>query len=215
MAIRLQPPATDAQGLPVVTWTEDRNVFAPGGVSPARVSCFIRPDDNGILQFVKVGLVRHGKFDEARPWETLTGFEVSSADKLYPSASERALLDMLGNKSKSGVGRVLMTDGAIVILANFGDEQRSVAMHLNCASCTPVEAARLHDRLRLEFLDRRHELVSDRCKGDYAWPMDLPFESHKPVVAASLPWWLRRLGDVFVLIILGLVGAAFYLLLAR
>jgi hypothetical protein len=214
MTIKFDPKVADAQGLPVVSWKEDRNLFAPGGAGPARVACFIRPDELGVLQFVSVG-VRHGAFEEARPWETLAGFEVSSADKLYPSASERALLDMLGNKSKSGVGRVLMTDGAIVILANFGDERRSVAMHLNRASCTPVEAARLHDRLRLEFLDRRHVLVSDRCKGDYAWPKDLPFESHKPIVAASLPWWLRRLGDVIVLIILGLVGAAFYLLLAR
>jgi hypothetical protein len=142
-------------------------------------------------------------------------FSVDRADQHYYSARDRALLEVLSSKSKSGVGRLLTTDGAFVILANFADEQRSVSMHLNCADCAPVEAAKLHDRLRLEFLDRRQELVSDRCKGDYAWPKDLPFETHKPIVSASMPWWLRRLGDVFVLIILGLVGAAFYLLLAR
>jgi hypothetical protein len=191
---------------------EDRNVFAPGGAGPARVTCFIRPDKDGVLQFV---LVRHGEFEEARSWQTLTGFEVSSADKHYYSAGDRAVLDVLAGKSKSGAARLLTTDGAFVILANFADERRSVPMHLNCAACAPVEAAMLHDRLRLEFLDRRVELVSDRCHGDYAWPTDLPFEIHKPRVSASAPWWLRRLSDVFILMMLSLIGAALYLQFGR
>src|SRR5215831_5181420 len=140
MAIRLDPKATDAQGLPVVTWEEDRNLFAPGGASPARVACFIRPDANGVLQFVSVGLVRHGEFEEARPWEALVSFEVKKADQLY-HAGERVLVDVLAGKSKSGAARLMAHDGAQVILANFADEQRSVPMHLNCADCTPVEAA--------------------------------------------------------------------------
>jgi hypothetical protein len=68
MAIRLDKERTDAQGLPVVTWEEDRNLFAPGGISPARVACFIQPDaETGVMQFVSAGLVRHGEFVEARP----------------------------------------------------------------------------------------------------------------------------------------------------
>jgi hypothetical protein len=214
MAIKLEPKAADVQGLPVVSWKEDRNQFAPGGPGPARMACFIRPDEHGVLQFVSVGL-RHGAFEEARPWQTLTGFEVSSADKLHYSAGDRAILDMLASKSKSGVGRLLTTDGAVVILANFADERRSVPMHLNRAVCAPVEAAMLHDQLRLEFLDRRMNLVADQCDGNYVWPKDRPFDIHKPIVSASVPWWLRRLGDVFVVIILGLIGAALYLLLGR
>src|SRR5215472_1225941 len=105
MAIRLDAKTTkDAQDLPVVSWEEDRNLFAPGGVTSARVSCFIRPDKDGVLQFVSVGSVRHGAFEEARPWQKLVSFEVKRADELYHSARHRALHDMLVSKSKSGVG---------------------------------------------------------------------------------------------------------------
>ena len=214
MAIRLDPKATDAQGLPVVTWEEDRNLFAPGGVSPARVACFIRPDANGVLQFVSVGLVRHGEFEEARPWEALVSFEVKKADQLY-HAGERVLVDVLASKSKSGAARLLAHDGAQVILANFADEQRSVPMHLNCADCTPVEAATLHDRLRLEFLDRRLDLIDKRCGGEYVWPKDKPFVAHTPPVAAPLPRRMARLVDVAIAVVLGLIAAGLYLLLVR
>jgi hypothetical protein len=215
MAIRLDPKAADPQGLPVVTWEEDRNLFAPGGVSAARVACFIRPDGNGVLQFVSVGLVRHGEFEEARPWEALAGFEVSSADKHYRSAAERALLDMLASKSKSGAGRLLTTDGAFVILANFADEKRSVPMHLNCANRRPVEADMLHDRLRLEFIDRQRDLIAERCDGAYVWPKDKPFVAHVPAVATPLPWWMVRLADLLIVVVLGLIVGGLYLLLGR
>jgi len=215
MTIRLDPKSADAQGLPVVTWEEDRNLFAPGGVAPARVSCFIRPDKNGVLQFVSAGLVRHGELEEARPWEALAGFEVSSADKHYRSATGRALLEMLASKSKSGVGRVLATDGAFVILANFADERRSVPMHLNCADCKPVEAAMLHDRLRLEFLDRRLDLIEERCGGEYVWPKGRSFVAHAPTISAAPPRWMLRLVDLAIVVVLGLIVAGLYLLLIR
>lgn len=215
MAIRLDPKAADAQGLPVVSWEEDRNLFAPGGVTPARVSCFIRPDGNGVLQFVSVGAVRHGEFEEARPWENLVSFEVKGADQLYYAASDRALLDVLAGKSKSGVGRLLTTDGAFVILASFGDERRSVPMHLNCAACAPVEAAMLHDRLNFEFLGRRLDLVADRCGGDYSWPKDRPFIAHAPHVPAAPPRWMVRLADLLIVLVLGLIAGGIYLLLLR
>jgi hypothetical protein len=214
MAIRLDPKAADAQGLPVVTWEEDRNLFAPGGVSPARVACFIRPDANGVLQFVSVGWVHHGEFEEARPWENLVSFEIKKADQLY-HAGERVLVDVLASKSKSGAARLMAHDGAQVMLANFADEQRSVPMHLNCADCTPVEAATLHDRLRLEFLDRRLDLIDKRCSGEYVWPKDKPFVAHTPPAAAPLPRWKARLVDLAIVVVLGLTVWGLYELLLR
>jgi hypothetical protein len=119
MAIKLGEQSVDAQGLPVVSWEEDRNLFSPDGSSRARVTCFIRPDAAGVLQFVSVGPVRHGAFEEARPWEKLVSFAVERAEQLYHSSADRALLDVLANKSKSGAGRLLTTDGALVMVANF------------------------------------------------------------------------------------------------
>ena len=43
MAIHMEPVTRDAQGLPVVTWIEDRDMFAPGSGGRERISCFIRP----------------------------------------------------------------------------------------------------------------------------------------------------------------------------
>ena len=72
MAIRIDALTHDVQGLPVVSWEEDRNLFAPDGIGPARVACYIRPDEKtGVLQFVAAGSVRHGDFEEARPWEAV------------------------------------------------------------------------------------------------------------------------------------------------
>ena len=215
MAIRLDPNSPDAQGFPVVTWEEDRNLFAPGGVSPARVACFIRPDENGVLQFVSVGLVRHGETEEARPWQRLVSFEIKRADELYHSAKNRVLLDVLASKSKSGAGRVLATDGAYVILASFGDERRSMPMHLNCADCAYVEAGTVHDRLNHEFLDRRNDLIAARCDGNYVWPKDKPFDAFTPQVTPRLPGWKARLVDTAIVVVLGLIAAGLYVLLLR
>jgi hypothetical protein len=213
MAIRLGPPAADDQGLPAVNWEEDRNLFAPGGVTPAPVSCFIRPDAGGVLQFVSVGLVRHGRFEEERPWEALKGFAVERADQHYYSGRDRALLEHLASKSKSGVGRLLTADGAFVIVATFGDEQRSVPMHLNCADCTPVEAAMLHDRLRFEFLDRKWDLIDKRCNGEFVWPKDKPFIPYTPPAPTPSSWWMARLADVLIMGIFGSIAVALYLFL--
>ncbi len=156
MTIKLDPVAADGQGLPVVAWEEDRNHFAPEGAGRARIACFIRRDEkSGVLQFVRSGSVRHGAFEEARPWDRLVSFGRETAEQLYTSASDRALLDVLASKSKSGAGRLLATDGAQVMLANFADERPSVPMHLNCAESSPAEVALLHDRLHREFILNR------------------------------------------------------------
>ena len=157
MAIRFDTVTMDEQKLPVVSWEEDRNIFAPEGIGPARVACFIRPDkESGELMFVAAGSVRHGDFEEARPWELLHSFEPTVADQHYRSAHERVILDTLGRKNS--LTRIVLTDGAHVMLATFTDERASVGMHINCASASPVEVALLHDRLRREFIDKRHRL---------------------------------------------------------
>jgi hypothetical protein len=211
MGIRLDPEQTDMQGLPVVTWEEDRNLFAPEGPGPARVACFIRPDrETGALQFVAAGSVRQGSFEEARPWELLKSFEKGAADQLYYSASDRAALDLLASKSKSGAGRLLTADGAFVMLANFAGARASVATHLNCADATLSDIALLHDRLHREFIGKRLHLVSDLCGGEYIWLKDKPFVAYEPAAPAVVPRWKARLVDLSIAATLGLIAWAFY-----
>jgi hypothetical protein len=217
MAIRLDPePRTDAQGLPVVTWSEDRNLFAPEGVGSARVVCFIRPDEDGVLQFVSVGTKRYGQFVETRPWQTLRSFEIAPAERLYPSALERSTMDWLRKKMKGGMGDIMLTDGALVMLANFEDERRSMPMHLNCASCSPVEMDMLHDRLTREFVAVRPYLVSQICDGHFVWSTSKPFASFASPPAPKSPSRLiLRLIDLAIVMVLGTAAYAFYWLVAR
>jgi len=215
MAIRFDTVTLDEQKLPVVCWEEDRNIFAPEGIGPARVACFIRPDkESGKLMFVAAGSVRHGDFEEARPWELLHSFEPTVADQHYRSAHERVILDTLGKKNV--LSRIVLTDGAHVMLATFADERASVGMHINCASAFPGEVALLHDRLRREFLDKRHHYVTGCCEGAFIWPEDKPafkpFVLPKPV---KLPAWADWLANALVAGILALFGFGFYWLVAR
>jgi len=215
MAIRFDKVTEDDQKLPVVSWEEDRNIFAPEGIGPARVACFIRPDkESGKLMFVAAGSVRHGDFEEARPWELLHFFEPTVADQHYWSALWRVILDTLGRKNS--LSRIVLTDGAHVMLATFTDERASVGMHLNCASASPVEVALLHDRLRREFIDKRHDYVSGCCDGAFTWSKDKP--GFKPFVLpkrAKLPAWADWLANALVAGILALFGFGFYWLVVR
>ncbi|MGA9548527.1 MAG: hypothetical protein WBS14_12740, partial [Rhodomicrobium sp.] len=173
MAVRFDTVTMDEQKLPVVCWEDDRNIFAPEGFGPARVACFIRPDkESGELMFVAAGSVRHGDFEEARPWELLLSFEQTVADQHYWSAQGRVILETL--RRKNTLSRIVLTDGAHVMLATFADLRKSVGMHINCASASPVEVALLHDRLRREFIDKRHHYVTDCCDGDFIWEKDKP-----------------------------------------
>ncbi len=139
----------------------------------ARVACFIRPDaETGVLQFVAAGSVRHGPFEEARPWELLKSFEKGSADQLYYEASDRAALDLLASKSKSAAGRLLAADGTHVMLANFAGARASIATHLNCADATLTGVALLHDRLHREFIAKRAHFVNELCGGEFIRPKD-------------------------------------------
>ncbi|MGB8738271.1 MAG: hypothetical protein WCD20_19490 [Rhodomicrobium sp.] len=212
MAIKLDAQqGVDAQGLPVVTWEEDRNLFAPEGAGPARVACFIRPDEKtGVLQFVSAGSVRHGAFEEARPWELLKSFQSGTADQLYYAASDRAALDLLAGKSKSGAGQLLAKDGAQVMLANFADERASLPMHLNCADASPVEVALLHDRLHREFIAKRPLLLDGICGGEYIWPKDKPFIAYEAPAPAAIPRWKARLVDLSIAAMLMLIAWGLY-----
>jgi len=215
MAIRFDAVTMDEQKLPVVSWEEDRNIFAPEGIGPARVACFIRPDkESGELMFVAAGSVRHGAFEEARPWELLHSFEPTVADQHYRSAHERVILDTVGRKNS--LTRIVLTDGAHVMLATFDDERASVGMHINCASASPVDVALLHDRLRREFMDKRHHYVTGCCEGAFVWPKDkpafIPFVLPKP---AKLPAWADWLANALVAGILALFGFGFYWFVVR
>ncbi len=211
MGIRLDPEHTDAQGLPVVTWEEDRDHFAPDGLGPARVACFIRPDkDTGVLQFVSVGSVRHGAFEEARPWARLVSFGSGIADQLYQTAEKRALLEMLASKSKSGAGRVLTTDGARVMLANFADQSPSVPMHLNCASASATDAALLHDRLHREFIVKRADLLHEICDGEAVWPKNRAFVAFEPPARPHVPLWMGWTMDVVIWAVVALIAYEIY-----
>ena len=170
-----------------------------------------RPDkETGVLQFVAAGSVRHVAFEEARSWELLKSFEKGSADQLYYAASDRAALDLLASKSKSGAGQLLAKDGAQVMLANFADEHASVPMHLNCADTSPVEVAVLHDRLHREFIAKRPHLVNELCGGEYIWPKDKPFIAFQPPAPAAVPRWKARLVDLSIVAMLALIAWAFY-----
>jgi hypothetical protein len=216
MAIRFDDDKPDAQGFPVVSWVEDRNLFAPGGGSLARVSCFIRRDETtGVLQFVAAGPVRHGEFVEARPWQRLVSFERSSADHLYYSAQDRATLEWLGSKSKTGIARMATTDGALVMLAHFEDERPTDPMHLNCAVASPVEAMQLHDRLTREFIAKRPHLVENKCNGEYVWPEEKPFTAHEPPAPVVIPRWMDWLINLSIAAVLGALGFGFYWLVMR
>jgi len=212
MAIRLDPETVDAQGLPVVSWEEDRNAFAPEGFGPARVTCFLRPDAAGVLQFVAAGSARQGEFEEARSWELLLGFERSSAEQHYHSAADRPILDVLAGKSKAA--RLLLTDGAQVMLANFRDECASLPTHLNCADASPVEVATLHNRLHREFIVKRDAVFREILDEGLAWPKTKPpFVAYEPPAHATVSQRLIRLVDLSIITALGLGFWGLYRLL--
>jgi hypothetical protein len=159
--------------------------------------------------------VRHGPFEEARPWELLKSFEKGAADQLYSTASDRAALDLLASKSKSGAGRLLVADGALVMLANFADTRGSVATHLNCADATLTDMALLHDRLQREFIGKRLHLVNELCGGEYIWPKDEPFIAYEPPAPVVMPRWKARFVDLSIAAMLGLVAWGMYVFVLR
>jgi hypothetical protein len=108
-----------------------------------------------------------------------------------------------------------MTDGALVMLAHFADERPTDPMHLNCAIASPVEAARLHDRLTREFIANRPHLVENKCNGGYVWPQEKPFQAYEPPAPMVLPPWMDWLINLSIAAMFGAAGFAFYWLVVR
>jgi len=217
MAIKLDVIGKDDQGLPVVSWEEDRNLFAPGGGGRERVSCFIRPDkETGELQFVAVGLVRHGAYEETRPWRKLTSFSTALAENLHATAQQKVLMQALGEKNRAA--RVLLTDGAHVVVAHFeGREGFDAPLNLNCADASAAEASELYAVLTREFFGERERVLNaSKCRGEYLWPKDAPpFVAYTPGKIEPLSPWIVRLVDLSVVAVFGLFGWGFYWFLLR
>lgn len=157
----------DAAGFPIVAWTEARNLVSPEAMRRARVECRIMKDaTTGVLLFVARGTVRHGLFEEGRPWDRLNGFSQPTADQLYYTKKQLELRQHFASKSVGA--KLAMSDNAHVLLAEFRDDS---ALHINCADAPPVDIERLHVALTREFILRRDELVGEICRGLYEWPI--------------------------------------------
>ncbi len=70
----------------------------------------------------------------------------------------------------SPVLRLLLPNDAVVILADFDDDFRSVPMHLNYGVGTAVEFVGLHNVLRRRFIDERRAVVEKVCDGEFRLP---------------------------------------------
>lgn len=216
MAIRFRKIGVDDQKLPVVSWEEDRNMFAPGRGGREIISCFIRPDEKTReLQFVATGAVRHGKYEEARPWRKLSHFSLQTADDLYVSAQNKVLMQAVGNKNAAA--RVLLTDGALVVVAHFdAPGNRDIPMHLNCADAPAAQAQELCAVLVREFFDQRDDtLQRAKCKGNFVWPKDEPFIEYAPGDLEPLPWWYPLAEYGPAVLVVGLVAGGLYWLFSR
>lgn len=156
---------TDAAGFPIIAWREDRNMHSPEALRRARIECRImKHAKTGALLFVARGSTRYGPFEEAKPWSHLRGFTVQSAQNLY---YPRAWLDAQNSLTSKSVGaRIVLTDAAQVITAEFADD---TPIHINCADATPVEIDSVHKALLREF-ETNKDVLGRRY--DYQWPTD-------------------------------------------
>ena len=192
-------------------------MYAPGSVGRERVSCFIRPDETtGELHFVAVGAVRHGAYVETRPWRKLTSFSLGVAENLHATAQERSLVQALGEKNRAA--RVLLTDGAHVVVAHFeGREGFDAPLNLNCADASAAEASELYAILTREFFgDRDTVLNATKCRGEYVWPKDAPpFVAYTPGKIEPVSPWIVRAIDLSIVAVLGLFGFGFYWFVLR
>jgi hypothetical protein len=216
MAIKIDVIDRDAQGLPVVSWIEDRNHFAPGTGGRERVSCFIRPDqETGELHFVAVGKVRHGEDIETRPWRKLNGFSTMPAD-IYRTAQEQVIVKTLGDKYKAA--GVALTDGALVAVAHFeGPEGFDAPLHLNCAAASAADAGKLHAILQREFTGQQRAAVLNKaeCRGKYVWPEGVAFVPYAPARLDPPPAWVEPLANLAVVAFFGLLGFGVWWFLLR
>lgn len=160
---------SNGAGLPVVAWRESRGLHSPEALRLARVECRILKDaTTGVLLFGSRGTVRSGSFEEAKPWEQLTGFDCQPAHALYYSSTDLIVRRTAFGKSKTG--EMIAHDGAQVLRALFG--QTVLPIHINCADASALEIEKLQAALRKAFLEHRNDLVRNRCKNVFHWPVD-------------------------------------------
>jgi hypothetical protein len=197
----------DGAGFPVVAWTEDRNLASPEAMRRACVECRIMKDrTTGVLLFVARGTVRHGSFEEGKPWQRLRGFSRHTADGLYYTREQLELRHHIAGK---GLGaKLALSDSAQVLLAEFVDD---TALHLNCADAPPVDIDRLHIALTREFIGNQYELVSNICRIAFEWPIEDdrvltydparagPRNQRKPKLLVEALGWIVALGVVAAL----------------
>lgn len=218
MAIRIESVTRDAQGLPVVTWIEDRDMYSPGSGGRERISCFIRPDEDGVLHIVAAGSRRYGGEEEARPWQKLLGFEVVEAGRLYRTPLLSALID--AQTKKNPMTGAALTDGAFVTVALFSEEKRGLdtPIHINCAAATPAEANELYALLRREFIGERDPILREVNFDDgFVWPKRKlsSFAPYKHEKLPPAPWQHEWAANGIVVAILGGLAFAFWWLVMR
>jgi hypothetical protein len=213
MAIKMMPVKFDAVGFPVVEWVEDRNSFAPDGgwfgSTRVTVRCFIKPDpESGELLFATSRSPKKEEIYQQRPWKNLSSFHGQAARELYHTQEDlqtfnvmkQALAKRLSPKKQgapdmSHLVGLLREDDAIVMLAEFDDEHRSVPMHINYATGTQIEIAELHNELFRWFIAKRANFVENICGGEFVWPKDkVDLIDNKEVPEDSFDWWIVFIG---------------------
>ena len=159
----------DDAKLPVVSWRETRGLHSPEALRLAHVECRIVKDaTTGMLLFAARGTVRAGSFEEAKPWEQLTGFDCQPAQSLYYSSTDSIMRRPRPGKSKAG--EMIAHDGAQVLRAIFGPTD--LPIHINCADASPVELEKLQAALRRAFIENRNAHIRQHCKNMFRWPVD-------------------------------------------
>lgn len=195
----------DAAGFPIVAWKEDRNLASPEAMRRAPVECRIMKDaKTGTLLFVARGTVRHGAFEEGRPWDRLQGFSKPTADQLYYTRHQLEIRQHFTSKSVGA--KLALADSAHVLVAEFIDD---TPIHINCADASPVEIDQLHGLLVREFITYR--------AGDFQWPLNddrVPtFEPARQDIDKGRKhgFWIEMLGWIVALaIVVGLAAFLFW-----
>jgi hypothetical protein len=180
----------DAIGFPVVEWSESRK----GHLFSVKVTCSISRDKRtGALLFVTDGSTQKDELYRQRHWDKLLHFGYKSARELYYTAAQLRKLERRKKSWAEPIKRVTLDDDdrekveyvpnkfgefianrldddATIVLAEFGDENSTISMHLNYGIGSLKEVAELHNLLTLEFLRKRQAYVDTLCGGAFLWP---------------------------------------------
>lgn len=171
----------DDAGFPIVSWTESRNFFAPGGFGHSRVECRImKKAHTGELLFVARGQKDNAPFAQSELWQGLTRFSLQPAASLYRSPTDDI---PYGALAKTQLGQLFLTDKAKLFYAEFGPGVSPI--HVNYADASKRQFDRLHLALTNAFCGRE-DYVASKCKTFYRWPID---DTRVPTYDASEGGW--------------------------